>query len=45
MEPITTALAINAVVRYLAKKLADNKGISNSQITDNSINQHHSKRR
>ena len=41
MEPITTALAINAVVLYLAKKLADNKGISNSQITDNSINQHH----
>ena len=28
MEPITTALAINAVVLYLAKKLADNKGIS-----------------
>ena len=28
MEPITTTLAINAVVRYLAQKLADNKGIS-----------------
>lgn len=28
MEPITTTLAINAVVLYLAKKLADNKGIS-----------------
>ena len=28
MEPITTTVAINAVVLYLAKKLADNKGIS-----------------
>lgn len=39
MEPITTALAINAVVLYLAKKLADNKGISSffNDFTDASV--------
>ena len=39
MEPITTALAINAVVLYLAKKLADNKGISGffNDFTDASV--------
>lgn len=38
MEPITTALAINAVVLYLAV-LADNKGISGffNDFTDASV--------
>ena len=39
MEPITTTVAINAVVLYLAKKLADNKGISGffNDFTDASV--------